>query len=330
MTDAEAQRGAGADAGPEDASAARPGEAQAGEAQAGAAADEAQTDEARAGEAQAGESAAGVARPQAADDTPRTTDRVRQVAVAASAVLAVAGSALGSGAFGGTQIQDAAGGALAADATVLAPGSGAFAIWTAVYLGLVAVAVVQLLPGRGTDEAHRATGWLLAASMLLNAAWILLAQAGQLVLTVAVIVVLVVVLGALAHLLVTRPARRRLDVVVLEATTGLYLGWASVATAADVAATLTDAGLTAEGAAEHVWGVAVVAQVAAVAVAACLATASRRLLAAAIGIAAAWGLGWIALGRLAAGPESPPVAIAATVAALVVLVVAVTAVVRRR
>src|SRR5688500_13406739 len=57
-------------------------------------------------------------------------DLARQLTVAISAVLAVVGSFIGSGAAGGTPIQEAAGGALAADATLIAPGSGAFSIWT--------------------------------------------------------------------------------------------------------------------------------------------------------------------------------------------------------
>ena len=52
---------------------------------------------------------------------PRSSDRVRQVVVLVGALLAVAAAAIGSGAFGGTPIQDAAGGALSADATPVAP-----------------------------------------------------------------------------------------------------------------------------------------------------------------------------------------------------------------
>ena len=76
----------------------------------------------------------------------RTTGRdlARQLTVAASAVLAVIGSFIGSGAAGGQPVQDAAGGALAADATLIAPGAGAFGIWTVIYLGLLAYAMMPL------------------------------------------------------------------------------------------------------------------------------------------------------------------------------------------
>ena len=70
----------------------------------------------------------------------RGGDLARQLTVAVSAVLAVIGSFIGSGAAGGTPVQDAAGGALAADATLIAPGSGAFSIWSLIYFGLLAYA----------------------------------------------------------------------------------------------------------------------------------------------------------------------------------------------
>ena len=62
---------------------------------------------------------------------PATTrDRVRQVTVLVGAVVAIAGAAVGSGAFGGQPIADAADGALSATATPLAPDTPAFSIWS--------------------------------------------------------------------------------------------------------------------------------------------------------------------------------------------------------
>ena len=100
-------------------------------------------------------------------------DLARQLTVAVSAVLAVIGSFIGSGAAGGQPVQDAAGGALAADATLIAPGTGAFSIWSLIYFGLLAYAVWQFLPAQRTAERHRRLGYPVAASLLLNAAWIL-------------------------------------------------------------------------------------------------------------------------------------------------------------
>jgi hypothetical protein len=59
-------------------------------------------------------------------------DTVRQVVVLVTSVLAIVAAFLGSGAAGGTPIQDAAGGYLDADSTLIAPGRGAFAIWSVI------------------------------------------------------------------------------------------------------------------------------------------------------------------------------------------------------
>ena len=58
----------------------------------------------------------------------------------------------------------------------------------------VAVAAAQ-----ATDERHRRTGWLAAASMLLNAAWLLVTQQGWIWASVVVIAALVAVLGVLVR-----------------------------------------------------------------------------------------------------------------------------------
>ena len=67
----------------------------------------------------------------------------RRLAVTVSFLLAIAGSAVGVGAFGGQQISEAAGGLLAADATHLAPAGPAFSLWTVIYLGLGAYTLWQ-------------------------------------------------------------------------------------------------------------------------------------------------------------------------------------------
>ena len=123
-----------------------------------------------------------------------TRDTVRQSVVVASAIIAVVGAFIGSGAAGGTPIQYAAGGALAADATPLAPGGPAFAIWTPIYAGLVAYAVWQLLPSQRADQRQRRLGYPIAISLILNAAWILSIQFDFLAASVPIIVALLAAL----------------------------------------------------------------------------------------------------------------------------------------
>ncbi|WP_313556795.1 tryptophan-rich sensory protein [Miniimonas arenae] len=247
------------------------------------------------------------------------------MSVCVGAVLAVAGSAVGSGALGGTPIAQASDGALSATATLVAPGSGAFSIWSVIYVGLLASAVVQALPGRAADPAHRRGGWWLVASMLLNAAWILAAQQGLLGLTVPVIAVLVAVVGRLALLLVAQRPQRRLDTAVLGATAGLYLGWVLVATVANVAAALATSSIDLSVLSPTAWAGVVVAVAAVIASLTSVRLSGLAWTGLGVAAASAWGLAGIAVGRATEGPSSSVTTVLAAVAATVVLAVGVVA-----
>ena len=251
-------------------------------------------------------------------------DTVRQVVVLVSAVLAIVGSFIGSGAAGGTPIQEAAGGALSADATPIAPAGPAFSIWSMIYLGLIAYAIWQLLPAQREDPRQRALGYPVAASLLLNAAWILSVQFDLLALSVPVIVLLLAVLVWCFRItLATRP-KTVVETIVADGTIGLYLGWVCVATAANVAAVLVAAGFTGWGISADVWAVLVVLVAGAIGVA--IAVRGRGRIAPSLSLS--WGLAWLAVGRLSGDLVSVPAAVAAIVA--VVAVLAVTATFRAR
>ncbi len=244
-----------------------------------------------------------------------TSDRVRQGVVLVGAVAAVVAAAWGSGAFGGPSQPEVGDGALAPDATLLAPGRPAFSIWSVIYAGLVVWAVRQALPGRATDARERATGWLLLASMLGNAAWLAVVQTGLLGLSVPVIVGLLAVLVALMLTLLRLPAASTTDTVVMDGTAGLYLGWVCVATVANVAAVLADAGVRDLGLGAETWAVIILTVTAAIGVALAVRTRGRLAVAAAL----AWGLAWIAVARSTGEPASTPTAVAAGAAAAVVV-----------
>ena len=246
-------------------------------------------------------------------DTPR--DVLRQVTVLASAAIAIVGSFIGSGAAGGTPIQDAAGGALAADATPIAPGGPAFAIWTVIYAGLIAYAIWQLLPAQRRDPRQRTLGYPIAASLILNAAWILSVQFGLLGLSVPVIVALLAVLAWTFLLTLRTRPKNTVEAIVADGTVGLYLGWVCVAAAANITAWLVAIGFRGAGVPRDVWAVAIVAVAGAVGV--LLAVRGRGRLAPAASLC--WGLAWVAVARLSGDLRSTPTAIAAIVAVVVVI-----------
>ncbi|MHA7306068.1 TspO/MBR family protein [Arthrobacter sp. TMN-49] len=248
-------------------------------------------------------------------------DLLRQVVVAASAVFAVIGSFIGSGAAGGTPIKNASNGVLAADATLIAPHGPAFSIWSVIYLGLVAYAVWQFLPAQKTAPRHRLLGYPAAASLILNAAWILSIQFDQLWLSVPIIIVLLAVLSWIFVLLLPERPLNGWDAVITDGTMGLYLGWVCVATAANIAAVLVAAGFDGFGLNAEVWAVAVLSVAAAVGIA--LAVYGRGRIGPAVSLC--WGLGWVAVARLNGDLLSTPTAIAALVGAVAVAVVTVVA-----
>ncbi|MET4058990.1 hypothetical protein ABIB35_000519 [Arthrobacter sp. UYP6] len=249
----------------------------------------------------------------------RTTDLSRQLTVTLCFVICVVGSMIGVGVFGGTPIAEAAGGALNADATYLAPASGAFSIWSVIYTGLGAYTIWQWLPSQRSSLRQRSLGWLVAASLLLNAAWILSVQAGWVAASVLVIAALLAVLAACFARYSRTPAANWIEAIAVDGTLGLYLGWVAVATCANTAAALTDAGFDGFGLAPEVWSVAILAVVAALGVA--LAAYGRGRLAPAAALA--WGLSWIAVSRLNGELLSTGTAVAAAAAAAVVALAAV-------
>lgn len=244
-------------------------------------------------------------------------DYARLVTVTIAEILCLAGSLVGAGVFGPPQVAEAAGGALAADATMLAPAGPAFSIWSVIYVGLALYTVRQWLPAQRSAERHRKVGWWIAASMVLNAGWLLVVRQGWLWASVLVIVVLVLVLGHVVRTLAQHPRGSVADMVITDATMGLYTGWVSVAVCANIAATLVDSGVDPGAPWPDIWAVTVL--VAAGLVGVVLAFVTRGNIA--IALALAWGLSWIAVGRLNGEPESIVTAGTAIVVAFVVVAV---------
>ncbi|MDH6182583.1 hypothetical protein M2152_002765 [Microbacteriaceae bacterium SG_E_30_P1] len=246
-------------------------------------------------------------------------DVLRQIVVISTAVFAVIASFVGSGAAGGTPIQDAAGGALAADATLIAPASPAFSVWSVIYLGLLAYAVWQALPGQTAAERHRRLGYWVAASLVLNGLWILSIQFDLLGLSVPIIVVLLAVLiQCFRQTLQYRPSGA-LDAAFTDVPLGLYLGWVCIATAANVTAWLVAIGFDGFGAAPEVWSVIVLIVAALAGVVLAFVGAGRLSPA----LTLSWGLAWVAVGRLVGEPASIVTGVAAIAAVIVVLLVTV-------
>lgn len=247
------------------------------------------------------------------------SDRVRRAVVAVTVLAAVVAALFGSGLLGGTSIQDAAGGAFAANATVLSPAGFAFTIWSVIYLGLVLYALWQMVPAQAAKPLHRAVGYGVAASALLNAVWIACVQAWRIAESFVIIVILLGVLLVTFVRVCRRPRRGTVaEIVLVDGMIGLYLGWVTVAAAANLAAWLADIGISAWSVAPGVPGTFTLIGAGLIAV--FTAWRGGRW---APAVATSWGLVWIAVGRWSLQPAAPVVA--ATAVVLVAVVLAVTA-----
>lgn len=221
----------------------------------------------------------------------------------------------------GTRVAESSGGSLAADATLLAPAGTAFSIWSVIYLGLAAYTIWQWLPGPGRSDLAERTGWLVAASMVLNAGWLLVTQQGWIWVSVLVIVALLLVLVRLSRVVAeaSDEGAGQVGVWLVRITAGLYLGWVAVATFANIAAALGSSGVNVTDGA-GVYGALVGLVLVATLGAFLMRPDPTRW---AIAAAAVWGLAWLAVGRFTDEPQSDLVGAGALVAILAVLVTAV-------
>lgn len=240
------------------------------------------------------------------------SDRLRQLVVTLAALFCVLGTLIGTGVIG-DPVARSSGGALSDQATLVAPAGPAFSVWSVIYVGLALYTIWQWTAP--ASPVARRTGWPAAASMVLNAGWLLVTQADLVWLSVVVIVLLAAVLVRIAMVLQDRSPRPAV-LVAVHVTFGLYLGWVAVATFANIAAALAASGLSPDSPAAAV--LAVVAVIAATGLGLWLLRLSPAWsVRFSIAAAMTWGFVWIGIGRLTE-PVSVLIAVLAFVAALVI------------
>lgn len=246
------------------------------------------------------------------------TDQVRQLVVVLTVGSAVVAAVIGSGVLGGQPIDVAAGGAFAAGATVLSMAGIAFAIWAVILLGLVLYAIWQAVPAQSAKPVHRVVGYGIAASALLSAAWVACVQAWRIAESFVIIMLLLGVLLVTFVRIGRRPQRGSIaQLLLVDGTVGLALGWVTVLAAVNLAAWLAAIGLDAWAVAPGTPGTFALLGVGVVA--AFTAWRGGRW---APAIATTWGLVWIAVGRWSGAPDAPIVATTAIMVAGAALMLA--------
>jgi benzodiazapine receptor len=235
-----------------------------------------------------------------------STDLTRGLAVVALAVIQIVVAGLGgSGATG-----DDVGTVARSYPSPVLPAGWTFAIWGPIYLAFLGYAIYQLLPAQRTREVHRATGWWLAVSAVLNMAWILAFSARYVLLAELLILALLVVLARVYGRLSRERAANATERAVFRLPVALYTGWLSLAFVAGTAATGVRLGLPGDGALAAI--AAVLILIATAGIVASVVTYATAVVG--YSVAALWALVGIALN----GPPAA-VGVAAAIAAVVVL-----------
>jgi translocator protein len=149
--------------------------------------------------------------------------------------------------------------------TLVTPAGYAFGIWGLIYAGLVAFAVFQARrTERRNPRLHGADPWFLA-SCAFNAAWLVAWHHLRMVESVIVMLgLLVSLIMVYVRLGVGRVPVSRAEQLAVRWPFSLYLGWITVATAANVAIALRAAGWGGWGIPFTTWAVLVLVALAAI------------------------------------------------------------------
>ena len=142
------------------------------------------------------------------------------------------------------------------------PAGYVFSIWGLIYIGLIAYSVFQALPSQRENPRLRSTGYLVAFSGLANIAWIFLWHYEQFPLTLVAMFTLLVTLIAIYLRLGTGITQvSTVEKWTVQIPFSIYLGWITVATAANITDVLYFLNWDGFGISPEVWFLVVLAAV---------------------------------------------------------------------
>ncbi len=166
------------------------------------------------------------------------SDRTRSVAVVITAVAEVVVGSL-SATVGGDvgAISDGL-------RSPVTPAGYAFAIWGLIYVGALVLAGYQALPSQRGREVHRRTGWWLVAAFTASTSWVPIFVSGAIWVSQVVILALVACLAVAARRFAAiGPAKTTAERLALRLPVTIYLGWATLASAAGFGTTFRSLGM---------------------------------------------------------------------------------------
>ncbi len=140
------------------------------------------------------------------------------------------------------------------------PAGYVFSIWGLIYIALLAYTIYHSLPAQRANPRLQRTGWLVAATSLVNGSWIFCWHFGYYVLSLAAMLALLGLLILIyLRLDVGRSSFKGFERFAVAFLASIYLGWITVATMANVTAVLSYLGWNGGGISATAWTVVLLA-----------------------------------------------------------------------
>jgi hypothetical protein len=143
--------------------------------------------------------------------------------------------------------------------TLITPAGYVFSIWGVIYVLLGVFVVFQVLPSEKGREFREKVGWLFIISSILNIVWLFLWQFEYLALSVIVMFLLLATLILIYLRLEIGKSKVQLrEKIAFHLPFSVYLGWITIASIANVAATLVSVNWDGFGISQETWAIIIV------------------------------------------------------------------------
>ncbi len=136
--------------------------------------------------------------------------------------------------------------------TIITPSGFAFAIWSLIYIGMIAFSVYQALPSKTNDQTFRKIRTIYLLNCVANCAWIYFWHHEMILLALGVMVVLLGTLFWITSKL--RATESIAETWLVKIPFSIYFGWVTVATILNLSIALAYLGIKFNGTSEQIIG----------------------------------------------------------------------------
>jgi len=146
-----------------------------------------------------------------------------------------------------------------ANPTLITPAGYVFSIWGVIYVLLGVFVVFQALPSEKGREFREKVGWFFIISNILNIVWLFLWQFEYLFLSVIIMFLLLATLILIYLRLEIGKSKVQLyEKIAFHLPFSVYLGWITIASIANIAATLVSVNWNGFGISPEAWAIIII------------------------------------------------------------------------